>query len=61
VPSHQVGSSRLVGGRRPSAAVASLSVVVLDPGCKGCGSLAVTGEELAVGPLGVADGLRMTL
>jgi hypothetical protein len=33
--------------------MASLSVVVVDPGCKGCSLLGVTGEDLSVGPLGL--------
>ena len=34
-------------------AVTASSVVVLEPGCKGCGSVVVAGEDLPVGPFGL--------
>ena len=52
VPGHQVGSSRLIGWLSSECAVASFSVVVLEPGCKGGGAFVVAGEDLPVGPLG---------
>ena len=49
---HQVGSSRLIGGRASECAVAAFSVVVLEPGGKGGGAVVVAGEDLPVGPFG---------
>jgi hypothetical protein len=39
-------------------AVAALSVVVLDPGGKGCGALSVAGEGVSVGPFGLQGAIE---
>ena len=52
VPGHQVGRRRLIGWESVECAVATLSVVVLEPGRKGCGAVVVAEVDAPVGPLG---------